>query len=133
MREDIYRMAEVTRALYLREFRKIAELMEEEARLRGQLAQVEAQVEAANNTLRHGATSMQGMGADILWQAWAARNRGRIERDLAIVNGRKRMAIEDVRLAFARQQAVKALHDDAERQRIETRLKAQYSRLLEGH
>ena len=40
MTDELARMAEVTEALYLREYRQIAALLDEERRLRGQLARM---------------------------------------------------------------------------------------------
>lgn len=131
MRDDLKRMAEVTEALYLREYGKIASILELEARLRQQIRQIDEQIGAANDALREGVLTMQGMGAEILWQSWAGRNKARLEAELRAVEHRKRLATDDVRRAHGRQQAVEAMQAGAERARLDARLQSQHRRLLD--
>ena len=130
MTDELARMAEVTEALYLREYRQIAALLDEERRLRGQLARLDGQVAEANATLAGGAAAMQAMGAEVLWQAWAGRSRRQLNIELAAVLSRKLAAMDGLRRAFGRQEAVAAMREDDRQARARARAHALQQRLL---
>ena len=130
MTDELARMAEVTEALYLREYRQIAALLDEERRLRGQLARLDGQVAEANATLAGGAAAMQAMGAEVLWQAWAGRSRRQLNIELAAVRSRKLAAMDGLRRAFGRQEAVAAMREDDRQARARARAHALQQRLL---
>lgn len=107
-RDTFASVQDVTEARYLAEYRKIQPILAEEARLRGALTRLDDQARAARDVLmdQH---AMQATGADIQWQAWVSRTRRQLNVELAQVLARKSAAMEGVRAAFGRREAVKAM------------------------
>lgn len=103
-------MLKVTEALYMREFQKIRSILEEETTLRQKLAQLDTQI-ADNQTAIRNDHTMKTVGADMLWQGWVTRTRRNLNTELAQVMARKLVAMDGVRQAFGRQQAVEKLLD----------------------
>ncbi len=112
-RDKLARMAEVTQALYLNEFRKVQDILAEEARLRGDLARLRDRDQAGRRGMAED-LSMRRMGADLLWQAWLARSQRQLNIELSQVMAKKLAAMDGVRKAFGRQRAVQAMQDDVE-------------------
>lgn len=130
MKQDkLVQMARVTEAVYLNEFQKVKSILNEEARLRGELARLQAQEETGRQEMADGLT-MQAVGADLLWQAWLSRSRQQLNIELAQVIARKLNAISKVRQAFGRQNAVNAMHDKLRADRQAERQKRAFDALL---
>lgn len=98
-------MAAVTEAQYLKEHAKIKPILDHEARLRGQLTKLEAQVREAR-TEADGDMPMKALGADLLWEGWHLNTRRNLNMQLAQVTARKLMAMDRLRKTFGRKTAV---------------------------
>ncbi len=98
-------MSMVMRVLYNREFQNISSILAEESRIRGALTQLEAQI---SHNIKTGADNyeLNAVGAQLLWQSWTTRNQRRLNTELAHIMSKKLVALDKVRIAFGRQQAV---------------------------
>ncbi|MGR3761343.1 hypothetical protein ACUXV3_14615 [Roseobacteraceae bacterium NS-SX3] len=101
-------MAEVTAARYLQEHAKLKPVLDAEARLRGQLAKLDAQVKESRTQMA-GDHAMQALGADLLWQSWHTRSRRQLNIELAQVTAQKLAAMDALRKAYGRKHAVETM------------------------
>lgn len=109
-------MTRVTEALYLKEFAKVQPILEEEGRIRTALRHLDEQRQQGHDELSADST-MQRMGADILWQTWAARTRTSLNIELAQVLARKETVLDQVRKAFGKREALKKIVHQEKKQR----------------
>jgi hypothetical protein len=130
--DKLARMADVTKAIYMTEFQKVQGLLEEEARLRKDLARLRAQSVQGRETLQTD-PSMQAVGADLLWQSWLNRTQRQLNMDLARVMARKLTAMDRVRRAFGKQSAVRSMLETRDRERREKARKKALETLLNRH
>jgi len=115
-RDTLNQMATVTEAMFQREYSAIKSILKEEADLRRALLQLKEQsIEA--RTVSSNSHAMQSTGADFLWQSWVARNRRQLNIELAQTMARKIEAMQHVRKAFGRNEAVKSLVQTAHSER----------------
>lgn len=98
-------MAAVTEAQYLKEHAKIKPILDHEARLRGQISKLDAQVQEAREEANKD-MPMKALGADLLWQGWHTNARRNLNMQLAQVTARKLMAMDRLRKSFGRKTAV---------------------------
>ncbi|MHA6264155.1 hypothetical protein ACXYMO_13200 [Arenibacterium sp. CAU 1754] len=110
--ESLPDLHKVTQARYLREFDKIRAILQEESRLRQDLAKLHQQ-EKMTRPSPETAHQMQIVGADMLWQGWAARTRRELNIQLAQVMARKLIAMDQIRKAFGQRQALETMMADA--------------------
>ncbi|MBE1296699.1 MAG: hypothetical protein GJ678_10750 [Rhodobacteraceae bacterium] len=101
-------MAAVTHAQYLREHARVKPVLDEEARLRGQLNKLQDHVQdtRAQADDDH---SMKALGADLLWEGWHTRTRRELNTELARVTARKLMAMDNLRKSFGRKTAIEEM------------------------
>lgn len=125
-------MCQVTEAVYLNEFQKVEGILSEEARLRRDLAQLEAQSLQARQKLQDD-VPMQTIGADVLWQAWLTRTQRQLNMELAQVMARKLSAMGRVRSAFGRQNAVQSMQETHQREIRKAMQKKAAEKLLQDH
>lgn len=124
-------LAAVTAAQYMQEHAKVQPTLAREAELRGQLTQLNTQVQAAREQGQDD-HAMKALGADLLWQGWHSRTRRQLNVDLAKTTAQKLRMMDQLRLAFGRKHAVETMAS-AERKRRKAELaKAQMNRLLGG-
>ncbi len=112
-RHRLSQMSKVTEALYLSEFRKVQDILAEEARLRGELRRLQEQSQDGQHHMS-GDPSMRTVGADLLWQAWLMRTQRQLNIELSQVMANKEIAMGSVRKAFGRQSAVQSMHQKEE-------------------
>jgi hypothetical protein len=96
------------RALFAKEHRKISAILEKESGLRNKLVQLESQV-AQNRDACANSYQLHAVGAQLLWQGWTTRTHRQLNTELAQVMSEKLVAMERVRVAFGRQQAVEMM------------------------
>ncbi len=108
--QKIDQMRKVTEAKYLCEFQKIKGILDEETRLRRELAKLKTQAATGRRDVND-QTSMQTIGADILWQGWVARTQRNINIELSRVLAKKLTAMGKVRKAFGRKHAVEIMSE----------------------
>lgn len=124
-------LAAVTAAQYMQEHAKVQPTLAREAELRGQLTQLNTQVQAAREQGQDD-HAMKALGADLLWQGWHSRTRRQLNVDLAKTTAQKLRMMDQLRLAFGRKHAVETMAS-AERKRHKAELaKVQMNRLLGG-
>ncbi len=124
-------MAAVTTAQYMQEHARIKPILDAEARLRGQLAQLDAQVKASQTQVGQD-VPMKALGADLLWQGWHARSRRQLNLELAQATAKKMMAMERLRKTFGRKHAVETMLEDEKKRRKKEQIAALQNRLLFG-
>lgn len=123
-------MAAVTEAQYLKEHAKIKPILDQEARLRGQLNKLSEQVQAARAQVDQD-VPMKALGADLLWQGWHIKARRDINSQLAQVTARKLMAMDRLRRTFGRKTAVAEMEKTEALRLKEAKAKALEQRLLQ--
>ncbi|MDE4172947.1 hypothetical protein PXK01_02215 [Phaeobacter sp. PT47_59] len=122
-------MAAVTAAQYLREHARIKPVLDEEARLRGQLNKLKAQVQETRAQAED-SHAMKALGADLLWEGWHTRTRRQLNTELAQATAKKLVAMDKLRKSFGRKTAIQDMAK-AERDRTKAaRIKALQERLL---
>ena len=130
MSRDVPRvLADAARVAYLREARRIADLLAEEGALRAGLARLEDQGAAARADLA-GDPALQAVGAGLLWRGWEDRTRRHLTGQLAQVLARKHAVLDQVRLAHGRQEAIRALQQAAVAERRAQGANRRQARLL---
>lgn len=106
MRQDGFSSLEkVTEAAFRKEYNALRPLIEAEARVQQQLARLDAQVQQS----RADSTAAEGYrvtGTDVLWSGWESAMRRQLNMELARLRAQKMKAMEALRTAFGRQQAV---------------------------
>lgn len=124
-------MAAVTAAQYMQEHAKIQPALAREAELRGQLAKLNTQVQAARQQADcdH---AMKALGADLLWQGWHTRTRRQLNMELAQATAQKLRMMDQLRKAFGRKQAVETMAAAERKRHKDARAKALMDRLLDG-
>ena len=106
--KKLEQLLRVTEAHYQREFAMVKDILAKEGSIRRALAQLDEQKTQAHSDLANG-MMMQSMGAEILWQTWAAKTRTTLNIELAQVLARKETVMDQVRKAFGRREAVKTM------------------------
>lgn len=124
-------MAAVTAAQYMQEHAKIQPVLAREAQLRGQLAKLNDQVQAAREHT-DGDQAMKALGADLLWQGWHTRARRELNQELAKATAQKLRSMDQLRKAFGRKHAVETMAADEHKRHKAEKAKALMARLLEN-
>lgn len=127
--DKIGQMSEVMKALYEKEFQAIRTILTEEAELRGKLNKLSEQI-VENRNAGADSHAMQMIGANLLWQGWTGRMQRQLNGELAQVMAKKLVAMDRVRTAFGRQQAVGMMLATGQAARKKHRAKQQQARLL---
>lgn len=96
-------LAALTRALFQAETGRLEALLQEETRLRRDLAMLKVQQDQAMTLPQ--ADGLRRIGADVLWQGWLDRNRAEVQMHLAQILARKARILPELRESFGRQQA----------------------------
>ncbi|MEO3477819.1 hypothetical protein AAFO90_09085 [Phaeobacter sp. CAU 1743] len=122
-------MAAVTSAQYLREHARVKPILDEEARLRGQLAKLNAHVQATRSEAE-GDHAMKALGADLLWEGWHTRTKRNLNTELAQVTAKKLMAMDKLRKTFGRKTAIADMAKAERDQHKAARIKALQEKLL---
>ncbi|WP_170351890.1 hypothetical protein [Ruegeria atlantica] len=100
----------VTEAVFQKEYNALRPLLEAEARAQHQLARLDAQVRQS----RQDSTAAEGYrvtGTDVLWNGWESATRRQLNMELARIRAQKLSAMDALRSAFGRKQAVTNLSD----------------------
>ncbi|MDC0660139.1 hypothetical protein N6L27_19225 [Leisingera sp. SS27] len=124
-------MAAVTAAQYMQEHAKVQPALAREAELRGQLAKLNEQVQAA----REQASSdhaMKALGADLMWEGWHSRTRRQLNMDLAKATAQKLRMMDQLRTAFGRKHAVETMAATERKRQKAAQAKAFMDRLLDS-
>ena len=98
-------LEKITEAAFQKEYNALRPLLEAEARVQQQLARLDMQVSEA----RENSASTDGYlvtGTDILWNGWEASSRRRLNLELARLRAQKLSAMQNLRTAFGRKEAV---------------------------
>ncbi|WP_037313082.1 hypothetical protein [Ruegeria halocynthiae] len=117
-------LEKVTEAAFQKEYITLRPLLEAEARVQNQLTRLDAQVQQT----RHDGVSAQGYrvtGTDVLWNGWESATRRQLNMELARLRAQKLSALDALRVAFGRKQAVATLSADHK----EARRRAQNKKL----
>jgi hypothetical protein len=106
MKQDGYSdLEKVTDAAFQKEYNVLRPLIQAEARVQQQLARLDSQVQQT----RKDSASAEGYrvtGTDVLWNGWESSTRRQLNMELARLRAQKLTAMEALRTAFGRHQAV---------------------------
>jgi hypothetical protein len=103
-------LVQVTELRFQKEYEAVRSLIEEESRLRSDLAKLDSQAGDGGVDME-----MQSIGADVRWQSWVAATRRDLNMQLARVLARKPHVMDRVRKAFGRFEATDRLWQTAVR------------------
>ncbi|MDA7964361.1 hypothetical protein [Ruegeria sp.] len=122
-RARISDLAEATEADFQKEYQELRPLLQKEAQLQAQLVRLDAQLAQVK------ADSIQTegyhvTGGDMLWHGWESATRRQLNMELAQVRAQKLAAMEGLRKAFGRKQAVENLSRQAREQKRQKQQKA---------
>lgn len=101
-------LSKVTEAAFQKEYQKLHPVLQEEARVMQQLARLDSQLAQ----VRSESTQSDGYrvtGTDVLWHRWESATRRQLNTELARLRSRKLEAMDGLRRAFGRKQAVETL------------------------
>lgn len=104
----ITNLAAVTDAAFQREYQKLRPLLKAEAHIQKQLSNLDAQVAE----VRAGSSDTDGYratGTDVLWGSWESATRRQLNMELTRIRSQKITAMEELKLAFGKKQAVASL------------------------
>ena len=123
-RHELPALKSVTEAVYQSEYQKLRPVLEAEARVQAQLARLDAQVVQTRQDSA-ATDGYQITGTDVLWNGWEAATRRQLNMELARCRAQKLAAMQQLRQAFGRKQAVERLNDNlkAEQKRARSRPK----------
>ncbi|MFW8633961.1 hypothetical protein [Cribrihabitans pelagius] len=124
-------MAAVTAAQYLQEHARVKPVLAQEAKLRGQVAKLSAQVQQARTQL-DADHAMKALGADLLWEGWHTRTRRQLNVELAQATAQKLRVMDKLRRSFGRKHAVETMAKAERAKHKAARAKALMERLMEG-
>ncbi len=130
-RTGIPDLEKVTEAVFQKEYDALRPLLEAEARVQNQLTRLNAQVRQA----RQEGSSAEGYcvtGTDVLWNGWESATRRQRNMELARLRAQKLSALEALRGAFGRKQAVAILsadQDEARRRALNKKLSSYWTAL----
>ena len=119
-------LQKVTEAAFQKEHTALRPLLEAEARVQQQLARLDAQMQQS----RQDSASAEGYrvtGTDVLWNSWEGATRRQLNMELARLRAQKLTAMEALRTAFGRKQAV----NDLSSARIKALRRAQSRKLYD--
>lgn len=102
----------IAQTMYQAEQAKLQDVLAEEARLRGALADLDTRRKQAAQLPAEQLAAPRAVGADLLWQGWTMRTRQRLNIELAQVLVRKAERMGALRRAFGRLEATKTLLAD---------------------
>lgn len=115
--QDFDALCDVTQALYRAEVARMAQVLQEEKRLRAALARLDAQ-RAANEALPDADLGgLRQIGGDMIWQAWVGRKKAELQSELARVLARKGQMAGKLRRAFGKTEAIEELAATARAER----------------
>lgn len=113
---------------------RMRRLTEEEARIRAELAALDADRCEAQVLPADALAAPRSVGADMLWQAWIARRRENLQTRLARVLARKGAAMRGLQVAHGRCEAAESLREKTRhaqaKEREKTRIEQEQSLLL---
>ncbi len=104
-RDRIGNLSTFAEAVFQREHQKLRPLLRREAQLLQQLARLDSQLAEVKSTSSQ-SDGYQVTGADLLWHGWESVARRNLNTELARLRSQKLTAMEELRGAFGRKQAV---------------------------
>ena len=113
--ERLAQLRNATELEFLAAQKKIQPILDEERRVRGQLARIRAQEE--QNRSAAATHTIQSSGAEIAWRAWLSKSQRELNIELAQILARKLPALDNVRKAFGRKEAVAQVVQAAQKER----------------
>lgn len=112
-REALEDLARLTAVIRDAEAARMRRLTDEEARIRADLAALDADRRDAGALPAAALAVPRSVGADMLWQAWMGRARKDLQMRLARVLARKGAALRGLQIAHGRCEAARGLRDRA--------------------
>ena len=111
---DLDTLHTLTELKYQKSMAGLADILERENQLRGEIQQLRDQAYEAQ-ALPASPHSMQNIGADVIWLRWVSQTTQKLNIELAHVLARKETLLADHRRALGRKSVAGTLADDARR------------------
>ena len=111
---DLDTLHTLTELKYQKSMAGLADILERENQLRGEIQQLRDQAYEAQ-ALPASPHSMQNIGADVIWLRWVSQTTQKLNIELARVLARKETLLADHRRALGRKSVAGTLADDARR------------------
>jgi hypothetical protein len=112
--KDASELSRIAQMMYRNEQQKLARLQSEEARVRKNLAILDAQIRTSRSELQRN-SDLKCLGGDIVWQAWCDRARKQILTELAGILARKEPLKKGLAQSFGRKTALEELQGKVKR------------------
>lgn len=123
---------QVADAIFWKQQSGISEILSRESEIRQNLRRLDELDDEARFTLNESGETFRQLGADLLWQARQSKMRRDLNTNLAGVMAQKLARLDDVTVAFGRQQAINSLirkEEHAAQKRWQKALEARLSAL----
>lgn len=115
--DDLDSIVRITDVAYQLQASALQALCNQEAHLRNELLRIDAMVRQ-NDLETKDLFVIQSLGADLMWQAWATRQKTQVNIRLAQIMAQKETVLQDLRRAFGRADVARRLQREAtERER----------------
>ncbi|MFK7939524.1 MAG: hypothetical protein AB8B82_09105 [Roseovarius sp.] len=98
-------LTKLSDVLYETERVKLHRVIEQESKLRWDLARLDAARDNGSTLPTAEMDMLRRVGADVQWQAWLGRKRAELNRQLALVLAQKEIMMPKLRLAYGRKMA----------------------------
>lgn len=129
--EHLKPIRDVAHALYLSELARVRTLVEQEMRVRSTLDKLNEQASLQLGISDPQDAAMRLLGADLVWSEFIARNRRRLNGELAVIVAQKLTQMNMVRLSFGRYTAIDELVSSGHQLNVYRRKKQEEQRLTE--
>ncbi len=123
-RNTLSDLSSVTGAIFDREYQSLRPILDAERRIQNQLARLDMQLQQVRAESTRNA-SYAITGTDMLWHGWESATRRKLNMELARVRASKIAAMNQLRAAFGRKQAVAELNRINSEHRRLAKLKSQ--------
>ena len=127
---DLDTLHTLTELKYQKSMAGLADILERENQLRGEIQQLRDQAYEAQ-ALPASPHSMQHIGADVIWLRWVSQTTQRLNIELAQVLARKETLLADHRRTLGRKSVAGTLADDARRDAKAARDAAALKKVIE--
>lgn len=125
---ELNQISKIVEAKYQQRQQAFQKLMQQENKLRSDLARLDDQERAAEQT---GDQQMRSIGADVIWKAWIGRSKTQLNLELAQVLAQKEHHIHQVRMAYGKVITTNELVDKKQRTLRKTAADDQLLRAIE--
>ena len=123
-RKSMAQLQDVTKAVFQKEHQALRPVLEAEARIQHQLSRLDAQVQQSRQDMAE-AEGYRITGTDVLWNGWESTTRRQLNMELARARAQKLAALDALKGAFGRKEAITSLSEAMSKARLDALRKKQ--------